>query len=329
MPLNDGSKQPIVRAKIFTPFIAAIGAVFVGSHPPIALLLFGAATLTYTWTSARRATHIIGVSMLFLIVMLIGVVSSPDKDPISGAVMLFPSIVSGIISLLVVLIVNIHWITPIVLNRTEKIYRLVGVCEGILGDDEVTTKEARFLRSWIEKGSDYKGNKRINMIVKNIEVYLSDGHISIAEASELRTQLSEFCDHYIGDLKTNTKLRTVLKQNEQKKLAAKRRNTHSPDLTVNQKRKRKSSTKKTPVSTGNKSVLKSGDVVEIMYQDSHGDLSEREVVFQSISTKSGRSYLNGICKTRNAYRTFRIDRIITAIDVKSGEYIDEPESFFV
>ncbi len=67
---------------------------------------------------------------------------------------------------------------------------------------------------------------------------------------------------------------------------------------------------------------------EFDYAKEDGEISSRRVFVQSTSVSGGRQYLEGICKTRNAKRTFRVDRVIgPMIRVEDGYVIRAPELF--
>ncbi len=59
--------------------------------------------------------------------------------------------------------------------------------------------------------------------------------------------------------------------------------------------------------------------LQLTYKDSKGRTTDRPV---SISGYDGSAYLKGFCNLRNSNRTFRIDRILNAIDTETGEKID-------
>lgn len=61
--------------------------------------------------------------------------------------------------------------------------------------------------------------------------------------------------------------------------------------------------------------------IKIRYKDSNGDISERVVDVRECDIWAPDGYLNGFCHTRGAIRTFRLDRIESAIDVETGELI--------
>ncbi len=59
--------------------------------------------------------------------------------------------------------------------------------------------------------------------------------------------------------------------------------------------------------------------LQLTYKDSKGKTIDRTV---SISGYDGSAYLKGFCNLKNSNRTFRIDRILNAIDTETGETID-------
>lgn len=61
--------------------------------------------------------------------------------------------------------------------------------------------------------------------------------------------------------------------------------------------------------------------IKIRYKDSKGETSERVVDVRECDTWAPDGYLNGFCRMRGAIRTFRLDRIESAIDIETGELI--------
>lgn len=62
--------------------------------------------------------------------------------------------------------------------------------------------------------------------------------------------------------------------------------------------------------------------LEIQYRDAEGSETRRKVDVRECDIESKSGYLIGICKMRNAYRTFRMDRVRHATDLETGEVID-------
>jgi|GEM_PF-928770 len=61
--------------------------------------------------------------------------------------------------------------------------------------------------------------------------------------------------------------------------------------------------------------------LKIKYRDSSDEHSERVVTVLECDTEWSGGYLTGICHSRRAQRTFRIDRIREAVDMETGEVI--------
>lgn len=57
--------------------------------------------------------------------------------------------------------------------------------------------------------------------------------------------------------------------------------------------------------------------------DGAGDVTDRDVEVKECDTVSRGGYLGGICRLRNGPRTFRIDRIRSAIDMETGEVVED------
>ena len=89
-----------------------------------------------------------------------------------------------------------------------------------------------------------------------------------------------------------------------------------------------------PISPGTTSVAGMGGrslmpaLYEFDYAKEDGEISSRRVFVQSTSYSGGRQYLEGICKTRNAHRTFRVDRVIGSMTrVDDGRQLRASELF--
>ncbi len=66
-------------------------------------------------------------------------------------------------------------------------------------------------------------------------------------------------------------------------------------------------------------IVDNNYVLNITYKSSKGEITEREIEIESIDTKH--KIINAFCRLRNMARTFRIDRIQTCYDAKTGEFI--------
>jgi uncharacterized tellurite resistance protein B-like protein len=61
--------------------------------------------------------------------------------------------------------------------------------------------------------------------------------------------------------------------------------------------------------------------LKLNYRDSAGNITERIVDVKECETTGNQGHLIGFCRMRGAIRTFRIDRIISVIDLDTGEVI--------
>lgn len=61
----------------------------------------------------------------------------------------------------------------------------------------------------------------------------------------------------------------------------------------------------------------------IEYEDSSGDISERRITIRSVFEKSKVYYINAFCHERGAFRQFRLDRVVEATDLATGEVLDD------
>lgn len=60
----------------------------------------------------------------------------------------------------------------------------------------------------------------------------------------------------------------------------------------------------------------------LTYRDGNGQGTERQVQVRECDTLNPAGYLTGICQLRGAFRTFRIDRVERAVDMETGEIIE-------
>jgi len=66
--------------------------------------------------------------------------------------------------------------------------------------------------------------------------------------------------------------------------------------------------------------LASGDDLEMSYCSAEGDISERIIIYRKPSEKNGHTYIGGIGTMRHSYRTFRADRVLSAVHIPTGEW---------
>jgi tellurite resistance protein len=75
-------------------------------------------------------------------------------------------------------------------------------------------------------------------------------------------------------------------------------------------------------------VASEGLRVRINYRDEKNEVSIRNLKVKSFTVKKGVSYIDGHCELRSAHRSFRIDRVIEAVDLRSGEVFSDPLVLF-
>ncbi len=66
----------------------------------------------------------------------------------------------------------------------------------------------------------------------------------------------------------------------------------------------------------------------LVYEDAHGSVSERKVRVVAVTKKNDDHYMQAFCEMRKAVRSFRLDRILEAVDLSTGELIELPQEFF-
>lgn len=62
----------------------------------------------------------------------------------------------------------------------------------------------------------------------------------------------------------------------------------------------------------------------IVYQDSKGETTERVVTFTATSRSGGEIYLEGFCHLKNQRRSFCASRILSMVDLATGETVGDP-----
>lgn len=65
--------------------------------------------------------------------------------------------------------------------------------------------------------------------------------------------------------------------------------------------------------------------IKIQYMDAKHEETERSVKVQGFND----SYFKGQCKMRKASRTFRFDRLISTVDLNTGEVIEDLHAYLI
>jgi len=66
-----------------------------------------------------------------------------------------------------------------------------------------------------------------------------------------------------------------------------------------------------------------GGLLKLTYKDANGQVTEREVRVRECDTLNPAGYLTAHCLLRDEFRTFRMNRIERAIDMETGEVIED------
>ena len=187
---------------------------------------------------------------------------------------------------------------------------LYGLCEGILADDVVTEAEAKRLRKWFRDNPDGQKDARSKQLHALTDIFLADSVLDKEEANELLTILSEFCDQWAAPEPKRSPKPTIV---------ATRPGHVSKPKSASFPKPRKPERPK----------LKWTDLldlvgcdIEISYMAASGDISDRTVACRDVDNNGEHTYIKGYCQSRRAYRTFRLDRIITLVNTGTGEYIE-------
>ena len=160
-----------------------------------------------------------------------------------------------------------------------------------LSDNVVEQAEAEYLYRYLRE-HDGLQDSRVRHIAIVLAATLADGQLDEEEAEELRVLLGEFLD---ADLP-------------------------SPPRPRQRSRDRRRQNAPPPVSDNPYGMILPGNTYDISYCDSGGNISERRVYVREIShNRAGNEIVKGRCFLVDATRSFRRDRILSAVDVDTGE----------
>lgn len=164
-----------------------------------------------------------------------------------------------------------------------------------LSDGVVEHDEAAYLYAYLRKEGGLQDSRTRHLAIV-FAATLNDGIFDEEEAEEMRVLLSEFADADLFSL-------------PQEKKAASSHKAH--------KGKAKKSKKEARPVLGD---LMAGGTYDLTYCDADGNYSERRVHVREIAfNKSGNEIVKGRCYLAKATRSFRRDRILTAVDIETGE----------
>lgn len=183
-------------------------------------------------------------------------------------------------------------------------FSLRDTAEVILADDVVDQREAELLLRLLDGQDILKFDPACRELHQVLIASLDDGVLDSEEAEEIKALLSEICDRPIE---------RPSKPEPKKKAAPKKpaaKSTAKPKRSKPVSRPSASSSQRKP---------KVGDILAFSYTDSKGDTSDREVEYRAITKSNGVAYLKGICRSRQAFRTFRSDRMDFVCFADTGE----------
>lgn len=188
------------------------------------------------------------------------------------------------------------------------VFGLKEVAEIILADDEVSQKEAEQLLALLDRQDSTKFDAVVRNLHETLKEHLSDGIFDEKESSEIKVLLTDICD-----------------ASPTGEVAASRSSARPDPASKSQKQalpaKPKGSSLSYRPSQPSIYSLKNGEHLSFSYVDSNGDYSEREVIFRKASSRNGVVYVDGICTSRSAPRTFRTDRMEGLCLSRTGEAV--------
>ena len=159
-----------------------------------------------------------------------------------------------------------------------------------LSDNVVEQAEAEYLYRYLREHGGLQ-DSRVRHIAVVLAATLADGQLDEEEAEELRVLLGELID---ADL---------------------------PSLPCPRQRNRNRRWQNiSPASRNPYGEILPGNTYDISYCDSAGNITERRVHVREIShNRAGNEIVKGRCFLADATRSFRRDRILSAVDVATGE----------
>lgn len=163
------------------------------------------------------------------------------------------------------------------------------LAENILDDDFVSESEARQLQIWFDRNPAGENDYKTLVLHTTLYAALLDDVFDADEEFEINTLLTEFIQDYEDEF------------GEEQTYIPEFETDTSFRLDVND--------------------LENGGEYGMIYEDSKGNISERPIIFRSLTTKNERQYMTAICLKRKGVRTFRVDRIQNLVSLETGEIL--------
>ena len=163
-----------------------------------------------------------------------------------------------------------------------------------MSDGVVEHDEAAYLYAYLRKEGGLQDSRTRHLAIV-FAATLNDGIFDEEEAEEMRVLLGEFVD---ADLHPAPKP------------------APKPQPKPKQKVHRRTVAESSPYS----GLILEGRTYDFIYSDVDGNVTDRRVHVREIAFNSaGNEIVKGRCYLANATRSFRRDRILTAIDIDTGE----------
>ncbi|MCW8886899.1 MAG: BRCT domain-containing protein [Motiliproteus sp.] len=89
-------------------------------------------------------------------------------------------------------------------NVTRDLNELIGLCKGVLIDNEVTQQEAEFLIRWIHDHQEVADHWPVSVLYPRLKQVLEDGVLDSDEAAELLTLLQDITGDRLESINTQT-----------------------------------------------------------------------------------------------------------------------------
>lgn len=165
----------------------------------------------------------------------------------------------------------------------REVRELYDLAQRILMDMKVSHREAEDLLDWLEDHPASHSDYRTCLLFKTLNRALEDGHFDEYEAEDVCYWLGDFCDDVDDEIETFGL------------------HHHQNEVGID--------------------GLVSGGKYLMVYTDAQGARSERTIKFIRQTFSNGNAYIQAVCLTKNANRTFRVDRIESLFSMDSGEVL--------
>lgn len=199
-------------------------------------------------------------------------------------------------------------------ERAGLSFSLRDTAEMILADDVVDQREAELLLQLLDEEDIYRFDPACRELHQVLIASLEDGYLDKDEAFEVKVLLSEICDRPIErEPKPEPKKKAPKAPSKSEVKAARKRSVKAAAAAASRAQSEKA--RRPGVD----------EVLAFSYTDSRGKVSDRHIAFRGASQKNGTTYVKGICHDRQAFRTFRADKMDFLCFADTGEMVNSAD----